>query len=232
MQGHSLHVPRSNLLHEDVSPVVVVCVGAAGYLVEVVSAVVAAVGRIPAVQVGVVFRAHASAAAPAFVAYAEVFQFPGLLPAVALAQLRHGGNAVKGHVLHPVGKLLNGAAADVSGDVRLAADKLAEIHEFMRAETVVLDNSAPVGVYHLFALGHFADSVAPVVFIGEAAAGPAQHGELYLPESVHDVLAVAVDVRNIAVLADVYPVVNAAPEVLGEVAVDLAVDVGFLLQGI
>ena len=104
MQGHSIHIPRRYLLHQDLSPVVVICIGAACDLEKLISAVIAAVCSITAVKVGVVFRAHGASAAPALVSYAEVLQLPGLLPAVALAELRHRGNSVERHVLHPVGK--------------------------------------------------------------------------------------------------------------------------------
>ena len=102
--------------------------------------------------------------------------------------------------------------------------------EFVGSEAVVLDNAAPVGVDHLLALRLLADTVAPVVFISEAAARPAQHGKLYLSECVDDVCAEALCVGNVAVFADIYTVIYAAAEVLREISVYFRVDVGFLLK--
>ena len=51
MQGHSIHIPRRYLLHQDLSPVVVICIGAACDLEKLISAVIAAVCSITAVKV-------------------------------------------------------------------------------------------------------------------------------------------------------------------------------------
>jgi len=57
--------------------------------------------------------------------------------------------AVAGHILYPFGQFLNGAGADVAADVRLAAEELAEVQEFVCTEGVVLDGATPVVVLHL-----------------------------------------------------------------------------------
>src|ERR1035438_8033249 len=49
-------------------------------------------------------------------------------------------------------------------------------------------------------LGRRADAVAPVIIVGEAAAGPAQHGDEPL-EIVHGLLAMAVNIGDFRVLA-------------------------------
>ena len=100
----------------------------------------------------------------------------------------------------------------------------------MRTETVVFDRAAPVVVHHFRTVFFRADAVHPVVFVGEAAARPAQHGKLYLSECVDDVCAEALCVGNVAVFADIYTVIYAAAEVLREISVYFRVDVGFLLK--
>ena len=89
MQRKSLHA-SAHAVHEDVGPVVVVVAGTAGYLEQAVAVVVAAVGGITAVQVGVIFGTHAAAASPALVAHAEVFHLPGLVASVLATQAGHG----------------------------------------------------------------------------------------------------------------------------------------------
>src|SRR5262249_45689665 len=68
------------------------------------------------------------------------------------------------------------------------------------------------------------DPVAPVVLVGEAAARPAQHGDLQLLQRGHDVVANAARVGNRGALADPDAVVDQAAEMLRELAVDVAVD--------
>ena len=98
--------------------------------------------------VGVKLRRHVAAAAPAFVADGEIGHLPRLFAAVLPAQIGHRRIRVGGHVLDPLHHLLDRAAADVAADVGLGADLLAEIHELVRAEMVVLHHAAPVRVDH------------------------------------------------------------------------------------
>ena len=76
------------------------------------------------------------------------------------------------------------------------------------------------------AFGAVADAVAPVVLVGEAAAGPAQHRHAELLERGDDVVAEAARVGDRRVLADPDAFVDQAAEVLGELAVDGRVDDG------
>ena len=210
--------------HEFVGPLVILHVRAARDLVNLVVAVVADIRRIAAELIRVEFRAHVAAAAPVFIAHAEVGELPGLLAAVLAAQLRHGGDAVKRHVLDPLAHLLHGAAAHVAGDIRLAAQLAAQLHELMRAEGIVLHNAAPVRVHHALARFLRADAVLPVILVCKAAARPAQHGNADIPQRLHNVGAHPVHVRNGAVFSHEEAVVDAAAQVLRKVAVDVAVD--------
>ena len=69
-----------------------------------------------------------------------------------------------------------------------------------------------------------ADAVAPVVAVGEAAAGPADDRRLDLLHLVDERLADAVDVGNLRVFADPDAVVHDAAEMLDEMAVQLGRD--------
>ena len=69
-----------------------------------------------------------------------------------------------------------------------------------------------------------ADAVAPIVGFGKASAGPAQHWGMNLLKAVHSRLSEAADVFNFAVLAHPETVVKNAPNVLGEMAVDVGID--------
>ena len=73
-------------------------------------------------------------------------------------------------------------------------------------------------------LGARADAVAPVVVVGEAAAGPAEVRDVDRAEGVEDVGAHAAGVGDRRIFADPDAVVDAAAEVLGEVAVEVAAD--------
>src|SRR5699024_6218144 len=101
-----------------------------------------------------------------------------------------------------------------------------EVHELVGAEGVVLDDVAPVGVDHAGAVLARADPVAPVVVVGEADAGPAQVRDPKGSQRLDHVGADAAHVRDLGDLAHVDAAVEAAAQVLGEVAVEVAADGG------
>ena len=212
--------------HDLVRPLIVVHIRAAGNLEDLVVAIVAHVGCVTAEQIGVILRTHIAAAAPVLIADTEIGQLPGFLTAVPLSGFRHRGNAVEGHVLHPLAHFLNGAAANIAVDIRLAANLTAQLHELVRAEGVVLHHAAPVRVDHTLSGFLRADAVLPVILIGKAAARPAQHRHANMPQRLHDVRSHAVYVRNRAVLSDKKAVIDAAAQMLGKMSVQIAVDFG------
>ena len=132
------------------------------------------IGLVSSVQIGIVLRRHIAAAAPVFIAHTKIINLPGLLVSVFLAQIRHGGDAVEGHVLHPFAHLLHCAASHVSVHIGLTAKLLAKFKKLVGAEAVVLHHAAPVGVYHLFTVFFGADAVPPVVLVRKTAARPTQ----------------------------------------------------------
>src|SRR5699024_1584853 len=114
--------------------------------------------------------------------------------------------------------------AHVPVDVRLGAQQLHQVHELVGAEGVVLDDVAPVRVHHPGPLLARTDAVPPVVVVGEAAAGPAQVRDLQRAQRGDHVVADAARVRDLGVLPHEEAAVDAAPQVLGEMAVEVAAD--------
>ena len=228
MQAEPVHEP-ARLAHQHLGPPVVAGVGPTGDFVDAVVAVVADVRLVAAVEVGVVLRPHVAPAAPVLVPHAEEGELPRLLPSVLPAKFRHLRLAGERDVFDPLRHLLDCAAPHVAADVRIRADHLAEVQEFMGSEVVVLDHATPVGVDPPRALLPEADPVHPVVLVGEAAARPAEDRRLQLLQGFDDVDADAPDIGDRRVLAHPHAFVDAAPEVLGEVPVDLPAD-GLLAQ--
>src|SRR5512146_2068349 len=101
----------------------------------------------------------------------------------------------------------------------------------MRSEAVVLNVTAPVDVHALRPALPRADAVTPVVVVGEAATGPAQHRDTQFLEVIERLLAVAVDVGNAGLRPDPQASVHARSQMLGEVAVELRLDRADLVVG-
>ena len=162
-----------------IRPFIVIRIGsAADFEYGGILVIAADIGLISAVKVGVIIRGHIAAAAPVFVAHAEIIHLPGLFPAVFTAPVRHGGNAVQGHVFHPFAHFLHRAASHISIHIGLAAQLLAQLEKLMRTEAVVLRHASPVGVDHFLSLIFGPHAVLPMVFIRKTASRPAQYRNL------------------------------------------------------
>src|SRR5690606_40295499 len=94
----------------------------------------------------------------------------------------------------------------------------------MSAEGVRLDDAAPVRVQRGRALVRRSDTVAPVVFVCEAAAGPAHVRYANLAQGRRDVVANTPSVRNARIRADPHAFVDTATEMLGELTEQVPVD--------
>src|SRR5882724_7611514 len=97
---------------------------------------------------------------------------------------------------------------------------------------IVFDDAAPMSVEDRRALFAWADSILPMILIGETTTRPAEHGDFDFLEGSDDIIANPAGVGNRAVLADPNAFVNASAEVLGELAVDIAVDSSAGLVGV
>ena len=149
--------------------------------------------------------------------------FQGSRAAVLFAQARHGGVFGGVAVLHPLLRLGPGAGAEIRADVRLGAEHLGVIQELVRAEAIAFDG-APRHFEARRPLVARADAVPPVVIGREIAAGPAQQRNIQLLGRVQDIPAKAVGVGEGRFLLE-DAAIDAAPQVLDEIAVDLRIDI-------
>ncbi len=146
---------------------------------------------------------------------------------------RAGGGVA---VFDPARELDCGQAAEIAGQIGLGSREMAEADELIGAEGVVVVELHGVALEALGvgivdpevgaggAVLARADAVAPVVAVGEAAAGPADDGDVNLLHAIDDLFADAVDVGDARTFADPDAVVDDAAEMLGELAVDLGGD--------
>ena len=179
--------------------------------------------RILVGEIGGIFRAHVAATPPQFVADAEILDLPRRGMAVGGALLGQRRAVGRGHIFHPLRGFAGRRAADIGRDIGFRAQFLDEAHEFMRAEAVVLVDTAPVGVDLDRTLRARADAVAPVIFVGETPARPADHWHADRLQRLQHVATIALVVRDGRFLADPDPAIDAVPEMLGELAEHLAV---------
>ena len=70
-----------------------------------------------------------------------------------------------------------------------------------------------------------------MIVVGKATAWPAQYWNLQSLQSLEHILTVTVDVRNLRILTNPESTVDTATQVLGELTVDLLVDLGSSLIG-
>src|SRR5205823_2709903 len=211
----------ARVAHHDVRPMDVFGVGAGGDPEGTGRTVGRQEGGEALIDVGVVLGRHVAAAAPAFIAHAPEAHAPGRGVAVLLPQRGHRARAIEAHVLPPFGHLARGAAADVAHDERRGTEAIDQLEILVRPEAVVFGDVAPHGVDDRGTLLGRADPVLPVVAIGEAAARPADVRDLDLAQRRDHVVTQA-PAAGTALGPEA--VVDAAPQVLGELAVDVAAD--------
>ena len=80
----------------------------------------------------------------------------------------------------------------------------------MGTEAVVLGHTTPVGVDHFLAVLLGSDTVLPVVFIRETAAGPAQHRKLHLLECCHYIITHTVGIGDLGILSHIQSLIDAS----------------------
>src|ERR1019366_10079003 len=99
-----------------------------------------------------------------------------------------------------------------------------EVRQLVRAKGVRFGHAAPVGIDPYDSLVERAETLAPVVLVGEAAAGPTDVRHLERLQRADNVVADAARIRDCGIRTDPDPLVNAVAEVFGELAEDVAVD--------
>ena len=217
--------------HHDVGPVVIIVTCARCYLIESVVWKVAAVGLVAAIDVGIIVGGEVASASPAFVAYSEIFEFPGLLASVLFAQTCHGAFG-RCDIFDPLSELFDRAASHVAAQIGLASDQFAEVEKLVCSEWIVLDSAAPVIVDLCRAVFGRTYAVAPVIFVGKASSGPSHYGHFEIAQGLEHVVTVAWSVGDRWVGAYPQASVYAWTEMLGKLAVylrhdnSLGIDVG------
>ena len=95
----------------------------------------------------------------------------------------------------------------------------------MCTEAVIFSNAAPVCIDHLLTAFLGTDAVLPVILVSKASARPTENRDLHLLQSCDHVITHAVCIGNIGILADINPFVNASSQMLGEMTLDLRINV-------
>ena len=224
MQRDRIGMRGRQILHHDLCPMQIASARTAGDPIELIAGKILAEALVTPINICIILRAHIAAAAPVFVADAEIFQLPGFILSVLTPQICHWRYAVKGDIFHPFRELLYGPAADIARDIGLASDQLAKLHEFMRAECIILGNAAPVRIDHFPAHCRLTDTVLPMIFICKAAARPPQNRHSDLTKSLNDILPDTADIRDRRIGADIDALIDAASEMLCKMAVYFRLD--------
>src|SRR5690606_6240897 len=97
-------------------------------------------------------------------------------------------------------------------------------HELMRAERIRLGLIAPRAIHGARTLIARTDAVAPMIELGKTTARPTHEWHTNLAQRRNDITADPAHVGDRRVLADPDAFVDAAPEMLDEVAVDVRID--------
>ena len=216
----------ARLAHHDVGPVIVGRIRAARDLHDR-----HAFGRLDesrelARLVGGIVGQHVAAATPQFVADAEHRQLPRRLAAVGSALLGQRRSGRRGHIFDPLGHLARRAGPDIARHIGVGAEHLGIVHEFVCADGVILGHAAPMGVDLDRALVARADALAPDIFVGKAAARPADDGHADRLQRIEHVGAIATDVGDLAARPDPDAAIDPGAEMLGELAEQAAIVFG------
>ena len=120
-------------------------------------------------------------------------------------------------------KFLGRAGPDIGGKIRLDPTKPAEAKEFVSAELVGLGLFTPASEAAR-ATRSRTDSIAPVVFVGEAASWPPHYHRTELADMFDQGGSNAVNVRNLRVRSDPNSVVDDTADVFSKLAVKSRTD--------
>src|SRR2546426_3115823 len=210
--------------HQDLGPDIICSVRTTGDLEDRIAAEIAHVGLVATVEVCIVLRTHGPSTAPVLVAHSEIWQSPWRITSILAAQFCHRGGASKGDVFHPLLHLLHGPAAHVTTDIGVRADQSTQVKKLVCPELIVFYHSSPMGIHSAPAFCTRADGILPMVFVGKAAARPAEYWHVNLAKGLDHIIADPSGVRNRRVFPDPDPLVDAPPQMFSKVAVHILVD--------
>ena len=177
----------------------------------------------------VIFGVHISAAAPRLVTDAEIFQHPRIFAAVFPAKLCHRRCSAESHIFDPFAHFLHSTRAYITVYICITTELLAKFKILMCSERIVFNNTAPIGIYHLFSVFFRTDAVFPMVFVGKTAAGPTQNGNPHFFKCIYGVATHTVFVWYFRIFADIKSLVNTSAEMFAEMAVNILIDCCYFL---
>ena len=172
----------------------------------------------------IIVRRHVAAAVPAFVADAEIADLIGSGMTIGGTFLGQGCRLRGGQVFQPLRCFPRNSRPNVGRDVSVGANLVKEIHELVASESIRLDYTAPVRIEGYDTLAKGADPIPPVIFVSEAATGPAHVRHLNSLERGYNVIADAARIWNAGIRADPNAVVNPMAQMLRELAKYVAVN--------
>src|SRR5215831_5869810 len=94
----------------------------------------------------------------------------------------------------------------------------------MGPERIRFNDSGPACIQGFWALVSGSDSITPMILIGVAAARPSQDSKIEALERCDHIIAKAASVRNRRVFTNPDAVIDAAAQVFGKTAIDIAAD--------
>ena len=147
--------------------------------------------------------------------------FQGLVATIGPAESCQLAIAIEGKVLDPISHFLRRSTADVARDIGLGTHQFTEVEKLMGPEGIGLDHLSPVDVDLPRPLGARADAVAPVVIVGKAAARPAEIGAIQILQRRDHVIADSPRIGDRRVFPHPQAVIDAAAQMLHEVAIDM-----------
>ena len=227
---HSIIVQRKSVhamtyvFHQHFSPVIVIIAGTAGNLEQTVAIVVTAISRITAIQIGIVFRTHATSASPAFISHSEVFYFPRFFTSVFQTQFCHRASLFRSHIFYPLGHFFHAAATYVSADIRFTAQHFAQVQEFVCSEAVIFYGSSPVVVDHTRTFFTRTNTVHPMVFIGKASSRPAEYRHFQVFQCFEHIFTITFNIRYGRIFSYPKTSIDTCTEVFGKLTINFLID--------
>ena len=101
---------------------------------------------------------------------------------------------------------------------------MAKTDKFLRANLVRFDHFAPMDVDPAWSLVAGANSILPVIVIGETAARPPNYWWFESTQGFNDIGAETIHVGDGRILSDPDAIIDAATKVLGKMTVDIRID--------
>ena len=196
MHRQSPHATRTNILHQSFRPIDITAIRSAGNFHQTIVAIISTIGSISTVLIAVELSRHIAAAAPVFVTHAPEFHRPRLFTTIFLTQISHRRFAIESDVFHPFRHFFHGAATQIAADIRFGSKQFTEVEKFVRTEGIVFHHATPVRIHHFRTTFARTDTIAPMIFIGKTATRPTEIWNLNFFQSSHNIIAIAIGIRN------------------------------------